>query len=297
MMNLTSHLRMIACALCGAAAILTLTAGGVFGPGALAQERSDKLALVQQTKTNPFSALVGERRERRADRQQGKVERYVLAADNRVFLIEARTRTARVKFLCAPGDQRLDCTFDPAAPAPEIFLLTVTRGPRGDSIFKNADGDALVRIASYGGATVHWPGDDAGSAASKSFGDDHAVELPALGFEAAERRAKSATAIISALTGAPITFDLNAPTPDEGASASVLADAILRTTIGVSAVAADPTGARILGSRIDRIVFEIGSAPVARFEENALIIEYVPDQDISGRLSSRAVERFLEESL
>jgi len=298
MMKPMLSLRILACALGGAVAALTLMAGGAFGAGVLAQDRSGAITLAQQRQqSNPFSALVGERRERRADRQLGAVERYVLAADNRAFLIEARTRTARVKFLCGPDDQRLDCTLDPQAPAPEIYLLTVTRGPRGDSIFKNADGETLVRIASYGGATVQWPGDNAGSAASKSFGDDHAVALPAVGFEAAERRAKAATAIISALTGSPIIFDLAPPAPDEETDASVLADAILRTTIGVRAVAGDASGARILGDRIARVLFETGTAPDARFEDNALIIEYVPDQDISGRLSSRAVERFLEESL
>lgn len=295
MMKPMFQVRMIASALAGAAAALAVN--GALGTGALAQDGGGQFALAQQSDSNPFSALVGERRERRSDRQQGTVERYVLASDNRAFLIEARTRTARVKFLCGPGDLRLDCTFDAAAPAPEIYLLTLTRGPRGDSIFKNADGETLVRIASYGGATVHWPGDSAGSAASKSFGDDQLIELPAVGFEAAERRAKSATAIISALAGSPITFDLSSPTPDEMTNASVLADAILRTTIGVRAVVDDPTGARILGDRITHVVFEIGSAPIVRFEEDALVVEYVPDQDISGRPSSRAVERFLEESL
>ncbi len=284
------NLGTIACALAAAALI-------GFAQGALAQDRPADFALAQQSDSNPFSALVGEKRERRAERQHGTVERYVLASDNRAFLIEARTRTARVKFLCGPNDQRLDCTLDEQAPAPEIYLLTVTRGPRGDSIFKNADGDTLVRIASYGGATVHWPGDGAGSAASKSFGDDQVIELPAVGFDTAQRRANAATAVVSAVTGSPITFELETPAPDQLASASVLADAILRAVIGVKAVAGDPTGARILGERIGRVVFEVGPAPTARFQEDALIIQYVPDQDISGRLSSRAVERFLEEYL
>lgn len=289
-MKAGSRLRMIAGGAAGFAA-----AAFLFGPGALAQERA--VALMQQPDSNPFSALVGERRERRADRQNGKVERYVLAADNRAFLIEARTRTARVKFLCGPDDQRLDCTVDAEAPAPEIYLLSVTRGPRGDSIFKNADGETMVRLASYGGATVHWPGDGAGSAASKSFGDDQRIELPKVGFDTAQRRANAATAIVSAVTGSPITFELAPPAPGEAADAAVLADAVMRAVIGVKAVAGDATGARILGERIRRIVFEIGPAPTARFEEDALIIQYVPDQDISGRLSSRAVERFLEEYL
>jgi|GEM_PF-1516790 len=281
-------------------ALFCASAACAFLPGvATAQDRSDSLVFAQTDRTNPFSALVGEKRERRAERQRGKVERFVLASDNRAFLIQARTRTARVKFLCGPDDPRLDCTLDPAAPAPEIFLLTVTRGPRGDSIFKNADGDTVLRLASYGGATVQWPGDEAGSAASKSFGEDQSVELPGVGYDSVLRRANAASAIVSAAAGAPITFEPQNPSPGAlvETDASVLADAIVRATNGVRAVANDATGARVLADRIRRVVFEVGPAPTARFEDDALIIQYVPDQDISGRLSSRAIERFLENYL
>ncbi len=286
------QLSKLAQALCGAAAGAFAFVGAVS-----AQDGARPTYLAQQGQPNPFSALVGEKRERRVDRPGGKVERFVLASDNRAFIIQARSRTARVKFLCGQNDPRLDCTLDAEAPSPEIFLLTVTRGPRGDSIFKNADGETVLRLASYGGATVQWPGDNEGSAASKSFGDDQAVVLPAVGFDAALRRANAATAIISAATGAPITFELNNTPGEELSNAGVLADAIVRAASGVNAVASDPTGARILADRIRRIAFEVGPAPTARFESDALIIQYVPDQDISGRLSSRAIERFLEEYL
>ena len=291
-MKRVSDIRTALCAIGGVIVLTTVSS-------AVAQDREYPFALAQQSTSNPFSALVGERRERRADRSQRKVERYVLASDNRAFLIETRSRTARVKFLCGPEDRRLDCTLDPQTPAPEIYLLTVTRGPRGDIIFKNADGATLLRIASYGGATVYWPGEVAGTAASKSFGDDRLIELASADLETAARRAKSATAVISALTGAPITFDLASSVTAQGdaANAAVLSDAIMRAAIGVSAVADDSTGARILGERIDRVVFEIGPAPAARFAGRTLVVEYAPDRDTAGRLSSRAIERFLEESL
>jgi hypothetical protein len=268
----------------------------VAGPAAAESFHITFVASAQST-SNPFSALVGERRERPAERQGAPVERYVLASDDRALLIQARTRTARVKFLCGPEDPRLDCTLDPEAPAAEIYLLTVTRGPRGDSIFKNADGEPLLRIASYGGATVFWPGEGQGNAASKSFGDDRGVELARTDLETAERRAKSATAVISALAGAPITFDIVSAPPGENADAAVLADAVVRAAIGIKKVADDPTGARALAERVKRVVFDVGSAPGVSFDGAALLVTYVPDQDIAGRPSSRVVERFLEESL
>lgn len=268
------------------------------GAGAQPAPPLGGIAMAQQSSPNPFSALVGEKRERRVDRQgRAKVERYVLATDNRALLIQSRTRTARVKFLCGPDDTRLDCQLDPENAAEEIFLLTVTRGPRGDLIFKNAEGETYVRLASYGGATVFWPGEAQGIAASKSFGDDRSLELEEHSIETVRRRANAATAYVSAVTGAPISFDISDVPTDEGNSFAVLADAVVRTAIGMRNVSADPTGARILADRISRVTFEMSSAPSIAFDDGALIVSYVPDQDIAGRPSSRAVERFLEESL
>lgn len=250
-------------------------------------------AVAMQSQSNPFSALVGEKRERRAEREATGVDRYVLASDNRAFLLETRTRTARIKFLCGPDDPRIDCVLDPQTPAPEIYLVTVTRGPRGDSIFKTPDGDTVLRIASYGGATVHWPGDGRGLGASKSFGDDHTIKLPQADAETVSRRARAATALISARTGTPIIFE----TPMRGDDVKVLADAVARTAKAVDKVAGDPTGARILGERIDQVAFREGETAGVRFEGRALVIDYVPDQDVAGRPASRAIERFLEDTL
>ena len=280
----------------GLALILGTYAGSA---GAEPAPLQASIALAQQSSSNPFSALVGDRRERRTERQSNaKVERYVLATDNRALLIQSRTRTARVTFLCGPDDQRLDCRLDPTAPAAEIFLLAVTRGPRGDLIFKDAQGDTLLRLASYGGATVFWPGETQGIAASKSFWDDNALELTAQSLETVRRRANSATAFVSAMTGTPITFDIGEISDGgTGDNLGVLADAIIRTAIAIETVSADPIGVRILADRITQVSFAIGSAPNVKVEDRTLIISYVPDQDIAGRPSSRAIERFLEESL
>lgn len=248
--------------------------------------------------SNPFSELVGERRERRAaPNRGGKVERYVLASDDRALLLQSQSRTARVKFLCGPRDRRVDCTLDPELPAPEIYLLTVTRGPRGDLIYKDADGDTLLRLASYGGATVFWPGAAQGNAASKSFGETSRIMLAEADMTIAERRAKAASAVVSAATGAPVIFDIPASLPGGEAGAAVLADAVVRAAVGVMRVADDPTGAGILADQVRRVVFETGAAPGLRVEDDRVIVTIVPDQDIAGRPSSRAVERFLENSL
>ena len=272
-------------AVSAAAALLCASGVALLSGSALAE--SDVVAAVQAQSSDPFSALVGKRRPRQAERaSRGEVERYVLAGDDRAFLFEDRTSEARVKFLCTQEDPRIACLIDSDGPAPEIYVLTPTRGPRGDVIYKNRSGDSLLRIASYGGATVFWPGENIGLAASKSFGDDSSLTLPYAEFETATRRAQGATAILSALTGAPIVFDIG-PAPDtEGQRSSVLADSVIVTAKAVKNVADDSTGARIIASRINKVAFIQAAAPSVLLNETVLEIRYTPELDLRGRPSS-----------
>ena len=274
---------------------LGLSASGVaYGQNAPA----DETAPIYVQSSDPFSALVGKRRERRPERaRRSKVERYVLASDDRAFLFEDRSSEARLKFLCKPDDERIDCTIDPTGPAAEIYRLAPTRGPRGDIIYKNAEGDTLLRMASYGGATVFWPGSFQGLAASKSFGDDAALRLVPQSYATVVRRANGATAAISALTGAPIVFDLTSAPEMPSRDNAVLADAIVRAAKGIQDVAGDPTGARIISGRINKVLFTPADAPGVALEGETLVIGYVPGADIDGRPSSAAIARFLEETL
>ncbi len=272
-------------------AALTLAASAAFAvPASVAAQQ------VPSADANPFSALVGERQGRREARsQRSKIERYVLASDDRAFLFEDRGGEARVKFLCGPSDQRLDCVIDREGPAAEIYLLSAIRAPRGDVIYKNAEGDTFLRIASYGGATVYWPGETQGAGASKSFGDDTSLALEHTSYETVLRRAQGGTALISALTGAPIVFDPGKL--DLSTDHSVLADAVVTAAKGLKTVADDPTGARVIASRIGRVSFIRDTAPSVVLNENILEIRYVPDRDIRGRPSSASVAHYLEETL
>jgi hypothetical protein len=111
------------------------------------------------------------------------------------------------------------------------------------------------------------------------------------------QRAQVATAYVSAATGAPIIFDLGAAPLTEHENAAVLGDAVIRAANGIKIVADDPTGARIIASRIKRVSFAPASAPGIGLESGVLQISYVPGQDIEGRPSSAAVAHFLEETL
>lgn len=246
---------------------------------------------------NPFSALVGKPRQRRAAKEERiAIERYVLASDDRAFLFEDRANKARLKFLCGPDDLRIDCILDPFGPAPEIYELFVNRGPRGDIIYKNTSGDTMLRIASYGGATVYWPGDAGGAAASKSFGDDRPLTLQPATFGDAQRRAAAAGALISDRVAGSVIFDIGRLRADE-ADATVLADAVMVAAKGVARVADDPIGAQAITEKVARVRFLPDAVPGIALNNRVLIIQYAPDGDLSGRPSSASIIRFLEETL
>lgn len=247
---------------------------------------------------NPFSTLVGRERARADERKsRNAVDRYVVTSDDRTFLFEERGGAARVQFLCGENDPRIDCALDIAGPSPEIYQLSAIRGPRGDVIYKNALDETFLRIAAYGGATVYWPGENRGAAASKSFGDDRPLRLGYADWETVVRRAQGAAAQLSAMTGAPIYFDVSAGDKTPGANSAVLADAIVTAAKGLADVASDETGASVVAARIKRVVFLPSSDPEISLGGAALEIRYVPNLDINGRPSSAKVARFLEETL
>ena len=266
----------------------------------LGQPRDPAPGSIAIAAADPFSALVG--KGRGGDAGRGGVQRYAIASDGRMFLVEGKIGRARLKYLCGENDARLDCALDPEAYAEEVFLATGQRGPRGDVIYKGENGDVLLRIMSYGGATVFWPGRTNGEAASKTYGDGGVLDLPPANRQDAERRAALAGAKFAALTGEAIAFDAGLEAPGDAADAAahpaaVLADAIVRVAAGMADVADDETGARVLKDRIDRVRFETGPAPRLAIDGATLLVVYDPGADAAGRPSSRAVREFLENSL
>lgn len=255
-------------------------------------------ATPSSLRADPFSALVGKRKpaaERVA--ADAAVERYVIATDDRVFLFQSSGGEGRLKFLCGEGDKRLSCMIDKVNPAEEIHALTASRVSRGDVVWRNREGEAIMRVAAYGGVMVFWPGDERGHAASKSFGEDPPLTLDYATIDVARMRAQTATALISATVGAPIVFDIGNPGPDGSGGATVLADAVVRAADGVARVAEDPTGARVIAARVRLVRFRPMAGPSLGIEKDALTVGYNPAGDIAGRPSSARVARFLEESL
>ncbi|MEX0644360.1 MAG: DUF4908 domain-containing protein [Parvularculaceae bacterium] len=212
--------------------------------GAAAVEPGEQARVAsQEAAADPFSALVGKRRDRASrEAKASKIERFVVSSDGRVFLFSNKGGEGRIKFLCRDNDPRLDCKIDPEGPAEEIVAISGAKGPRGDMIFKNDEGDLILRVGSYGGATVFWPGDRLGQAASKSYGDDDTLELQPAGRGAAIRRAQSAAAHLSAITGEAILFDIGPrpPRPAVIARSAEIAPAADSLSISFARSAVEP---------------------------------------------------------
>ena len=249
-------------------------------------------------KQDPFSSLVSgkRRRKKRTDSESG-VERYVVASANRVFLFENLGTEARLRFLCGPDDPRIDCLIDDEVPAEEVHVLTPTRASRGDTIYRDPRGEILLRIASYGGATVYWPGEARGLAASKSYGDDPSLKLSIADQDSVSRRLSNATALLSARIGAPVTFQADQLLEDEVSMAAVLSDAISRAANGLARVAEDSTGARVIASRVTSVKFVPGDGAGLMLDGKTFVVQYDPYRGIKGRPSSAKILEFLENEL
>ncbi len=247
---------------------------------------------------DPFSALVGKKRGRSFEGDAAvRVERYVTASQERVFLISRDGKEARMKFLCAEDDPRIDCVIDPLRSAEEIFLLTAETGSRGDAVFRDDKGATFLTIAAYGGATVTWPGEKSGLAASKSYGEETSLRLPFADIATAERRACLASAHLSARARSAILVEFDEPAIDPASGAGVLADAIARAASGVATVASDEAGAAAVARRLERVLLIAAEAPEISMDGKVLEVRYNPALDIAGRPSSADVARFLEETL
>ncbi len=249
---------------------------------------------------DPFSRLVGATKKDRA-LNANVVQRYVTTNEDRIFLFEENGVEARIRFLCRDSDQRFECGLDDDYPAEEIYRLTVNRAPRGDVIYRDENGDTVLRITPYGGATVRWPGAAQESAAVKSFGQDAPLSLTPTPLAAVEERVLRASVLLSAQIGAPIYVDIGKPAYgaglDRASEAAVLGDALASAAKAVAVVADDPTGAKVISLRVNRIVLTPAEAPSVSLNGKVLTVGYAATRGINGRLSSTAIAAYLEEQL
>lgn len=247
---------------------------------------------------DPFSALVGRDRST-SERQRGVsvVDRYISATGDEVFLFQSIGADARLKFLCGLGDTDVDCLIDDDAPAEEILLLAATRGPRGDTIYRDDSGEAWLRVTAYGGATAYRHGDRSGRAATRSYSEDPPLVLPIVTEDAARLRATRATALVSAALGAPMTFEVGEAGIDEAKAAAVLADAVARAAKALHSIAESPAGAKALRDKYSSVRFRAGESSSVTVDARTIVVSYNPHRDVHGRPSTADIVAFIEAAL
>jgi hypothetical protein len=172
--------------------------------------------------------------------------------------------------------------------SPEVWALTVSRGPRGDLIYWNDLRQPLVRMTKFGGVTVFTPRRPEGSAASLA-GPAPPLRLQSLGWVALTQRLLFASTRSGHAAQHSILFE--APDAD-AADDALIADAALVVSEAMAGLAVRPGGRTLMG-RITRVYLTPARQPDASVRDNTLVISVTPTLGLAGRPSSLRVQQAL----
>jgi hypothetical protein len=169
----------------------------------------------------------------------------------------------------------------------ETWVLRATAVPRGDVIYRNDEGQQILRMSPGGGVTVYTTRAPGGSPASFT-GAGEPLQLPSMGpaqlFQLMTRR----SAMLSQTMGRLI--EINVDTDEEAEGLTV--EALMLSTDAVLRIARSPTGRASL-SQLRRIVIAQGSSASASYSRGELRIVVAPVRGVAGRPSSARVIRAL----
>jgi hypothetical protein len=174
--------------------------------------------------------------------------------------------------------------------SPEVWALTVTRGPRGDLIYWNDLRQPFLRITKFGGVTVFTSDRPQGAAAAVS-GPGVPLRLASVGpiglyQHLAVASARSGRAAQHAIGYTAIDAD---PTSD-----GLMADAAIVASEAMVNIAVRPRGRAVL-RHIGRVTIIRGDKPAAVVHEGIVLVTVAPAEGIFGRPSSLRIEQALTE--
>ncbi|MBV8684109.1 MAG: DUF4908 domain-containing protein [Caulobacteraceae bacterium] len=171
---------------------------------------------------------------------------------------------------------------------PEVWSLTVSRGPRGDLIYWNDLRQPLLRITKFGGVTLYTPRRPEGSAASMS-GAAQPIRLRSVGVAGLAHALLEASARSSRAAQHLVIYE--APNANPG-NDGLLADASLVASEAMAGLAARAGGRALMG-RITHVYIHAGKEPAAWVREGVLLISVTPGQGLAGRPSSLRIQQAL----
>ena len=209
----------------------------------------------------------------------------------RAFTLHEQTRAARVVAryrIDAGGNFILDQTsprpllkFDDS---PEVWVLSASRGPRGDVIYTSDLGRPLLRMTSFGGVTVFTNDKPAGAAAAPN-GVGAPLRLMSVGPTGLYHILLQASAKASRAARHLVGFE--APEADP-TSDGLIADAAVVASEAMVTLSGDNGGRSIL-NRVARVEILRGSQPGASLRGTVVAITVAPTLGVAGRPSSQRI--------
>jgi len=166
----------------------------------------------------------------------------------------------------------------------EIWVLRPTPAPRGDLIYRNDNGDQILRVTADGGMTLYTTTTPQGSPVSRAGGAEP-LRTPNLGpvqlFNLMARRSN----LVSEAVGRLITIDL-----DGSQSEALCVEALIVSTDAVIRMARNPS-TRSAINRLRKISIVEGARSSVTFARGELRVIVDPSRGIAGRPSSALVIR------
>jgi hypothetical protein len=170
--------------------------------------------------------------------------------------------------------------------SPEIWVLTQSRGPRGDILFKDDVGDVLLRATKLGGMTVFTSRRPQGSAAAL-VGATTPLRLAYMGPAALYQRMIQASIRCTRLTRHLVGFE--APDADVK-SAALIGDSASLAVEAMIKVSGQPGGGAAV-NRISKVVVAKAASPTAWLQRSVLVIYVTPAQGLAGHPSSARISQ------
>jgi hypothetical protein len=171
---------------------------------------------------------------------------------------------------------------------PEVWALTVSRGPRGDLLYWNDLRQPLLRITRFGGVTVFTSRRPEGAAASLA-GQAAPLKLQTLGWEGLMQHLLMASTRSGRAAQHPVVYE--APDAD-AADDGLIADAAMVVSEAMSGLSVRP-GGRALVTRITRVYLTANRQPAVAVHDSTLVVTVSPVMGVAGRPSSLRIEQAL----
>ncbi len=171
---------------------------------------------------------------------------------------------------------------------PEVWALTVSRGPRGDLIYYNDLRQPMLRVTKFGGVTVFTPRLPQGAAATVE-GPCSPLRLATLGPVGLYQR----LAIASLRSGRAAQHAIGYTAIDADAgSDGVMADAALVTSEAIMTLASHPRDRSLL-RRVTRVNIIQGRTAGASLRGGTVLVTVAPQEGLFGRPSPLKIEQAL----